>query len=69
MISRDIWKDKLPEDKAKYYNRTRMSLTMFCRKMYVGEMQLLDEMRRGGYWYNKPKRMFEKRTSITRTIR
>ncbi len=59
MVDLNIWRDKLPEDKAKYFNRTRMSLELFCRKMYISELEIINDMRSAGFRYNKAKRMFE----------
>jgi len=32
MITKEVWEDKLPIDKVKYYNRTRMSIELFSVK-------------------------------------
>ena len=37
MVSPDVWFDKLPEDKVKYYNKTRMSMELFSFKLGLTE--------------------------------
>ncbi|MDL2253006.1 hypothetical protein LJC49_02920 [Ruminococcaceae bacterium OttesenSCG-928-I18] len=69
MISRDVWEDKLIEDKVKYYNRTRMSIEMFCRKIPIGEMQFRDEMRDNDYFFDEQTRKFMKQPPIELTYR
>lgn len=60
MISRTVFEDKLPEDKVKYYNRTRMSLDLFCKTVGLAQMVLLKELAAHGYRYNECSRQFEK---------
>ena len=57
MIKMDVWRDKLPEDKAKYYNRTRMSIEFFAQKLGVSSLVLLDDFLRDGYVYDKDERI------------
>jgi len=59
MTLRQIWEDKLPEDKVKYYNRTRMSLDLFCRKVGIAQPCMLRELEQYGYVYNERERLFE----------
>lgn len=66
MVSLDIWRDKLPEDKAKYYNKTRMSIELFARKLGTSYQLLLLELKRYGYRYDAQKRMIEKNIVLTR---
>ena len=58
MISHEHWYDKLPEDRAAYYNRTRMSLEFFCQKFRIAPQVLLKEFDDLGYYYNAQERMF-----------
>lgn len=60
MIAKDIWFDKLPEDKAKYYNRTRMSIELFASKMGMSHQILLEEFNKNGYRYFPDTRRIEK---------
>lgn len=36
MVSPNVWLNKLPEDKVKYFNRTKMSIDLFslCKSAY-----------------------------------
>ena len=52
MVSVDVWLDKLPEDKAKYYNKTRMSLELFARKLNLPYISVLNDFKSHGYYYN-----------------
>ncbi len=52
MVSVDVWLDKLPEDKAKYYNKTRMSLELFSQKLNLPYISVLNDFRKHGYYYN-----------------
>ena len=58
MLDKDIFDDKFIEDKVKYYNRTRMSLDLFCRKMKINHRMFLTDMDRHGYKYNECDRKF-----------
>jgi len=58
MIDREVFFDKFIEDRAKYYNRTRMSLPLFCKKMKLNEQMFLDDMRRSGFRYDEQERKF-----------
>ena len=46
-----IWNDKLPEDKAKYYNRTRMSMEMFSMHIGLAPQVILKDFAQHGYRY------------------
>lgn len=59
MVSLDIWFDKLPEDKVKYYNKTRMSIEMFACKLHLASQVIIADLRRSGYIYNAERRLFE----------
>lgn len=60
MITPEVWWDKLPEDKVKYYNRTRMSLKLFSRKLdYTAPQVIIKDLEQHGYRYNAAKRAFE----------
>ena len=59
MVSPDVWFDKLPEDKVKYYNKTRMSMELFSFKLHIASQVIIDDLRRNGYSYNSAKRLFE----------
>ncbi len=52
MVSVDVWLDKLPEDKAKYYNKTRMSLELFARKLNLPYISVLNDFKSHGYHYD-----------------
>ena len=56
MIKQDVWQDKLPEDKAKYYNRTRMSMTFFAQKLSLSPEYIIEDFRRNGYKFNEDER-------------
>ena len=51
MTKLEIWLDKLPEDKARYYNRTRMSIELFAQKIGYNAHDILQDMKRNGYVY------------------
>ena len=57
MIKLDVWLDKLPEDKAKYYNRTRMSMEFFAQKLGTSRQDIIEDFRRNGYVYNESERV------------
>lgn len=59
VVSYTVWFDKLPEDKAKYYNRTRMNIELFAYKMHIASQVIIEDLRRCGYRYNAAKRLFE----------
>lgn len=59
MVSPMVWFDKLPEDKVKYYNRTRMSIELFSYKLRIASQVIIEDLRRSGYRYNAAKRLFE----------
>lgn len=59
MITRAVWEDKLPDDKVKYYNKTRMSLELFCRTVGVAQIVMEKELAQNGYYYNAAERIFE----------
>lgn len=52
MITRYEWHDRLPEDRVKYYNRTRMSIEMFASKIGIAPQVILREMEDFGYRYD-----------------
>ena len=56
MTKLEIWLDKLPEDKAKHYNRTRMSMELFSKKIGYNAQSILEDFRRNGYVYNEAER-------------
>lgn len=56
MVSVDVWLDKLPEDKAEYYNKTRMSLELFARKLNLPYISVLNDFKRHGYYYDSKTR-------------
>jgi len=60
MIPLEVWLDKLPEDKVKYYNRTRMSMELFARKLRTSPQRVIDGLKRDGYSYSTESRLFEK---------
>ena len=68
MIKQDVWLDKLPEDKAKYYNRTRMSMTFFAQKLGLSPEYIIEDFRRNGYRFNEQERkvMLSPNPAITR---
>lgn len=59
MVSPEVWFDKLPEDKVKYYNKTRMSIDLFSYKLHLASQIIIEDLRRNGYSYNATKRLFE----------
>lgn len=59
MVSPMVWFDKLPEDKVKYYNRTRMSIELFSYKLRIASQVIIEDLRQSGYHYNAAKRLFE----------
>ena len=59
MVSINVWLDKLPEDKVKYYNKTRMSIEMFSYKLHLASQVIIEALRRSGYIYNAERRLFE----------
>ena len=58
MLDKEVFDDKFIEDKAKYYNRTRMSLDLFCRKLKLNYNMFIDDMERHGYKYDERERKF-----------
>jgi len=56
MIKQDVWLDKLPEDKAKYYNRTRMSMDFFAQKLGIAPQLILEDFNRNGYIFIEEER-------------
>ena len=56
MTKLEIWLDKLPEDKAKYYNRTRMSMELFAQKIGYNPQSILEDFKRNGYIYDERER-------------
>ena len=56
MTKLEIWLDKLPEDKAKHYNRTRMSMELFAKKIGYNAQSILEDFRRNGYVYDESER-------------
>ncbi|MCL2080852.1 MAG: hypothetical protein FWH16_01990 [Oscillospiraceae bacterium] len=56
MVKLDVWRDKLPEDKAKYYNKTRMSIEFFAKKLGMNHQDIITDFRRNGFFYNKTER-------------
>lgn len=61
MIKREIWFDKLPEDKAKYFNRQKMSIDLFARYMEVSASHIEMIMHEAGYVYLDDTREFIKK--------
>ena len=59
MITREVWEDKLSEDKVIYYNKTRMSLELFSKKVGVSPQLLKKDLERSGYRYVETTRRFE----------
>ena len=59
MVSINVWLYKLPEDKVKYYNKTRMSIEMFSDKLHLASQVIIEDLRRSGYIYNAERRLFE----------
>lgn len=57
MVSVDVWLDKFPEDKAEYYNKTRMSLELFTRKLNLSYMSVINDFRKHGYYYDSDRRL------------
>jgi len=51
MTKLEVWLDKLPEDKAKCYNRTRMSMELFARKIGTSPQEIVQDFKRNGYIY------------------
>ena len=51
-----VWLDKLPEDKAKCYNRTRMSIELFGQRLGYPHQNILDDFKRHGYVYDEAER-------------
>jgi len=56
MTKLEVWLDKLPEDKAKHYNRTRMSMELFARKVGYNATSIIDDFNRHGYVYDERER-------------
>jgi hypothetical protein len=56
MTKLEIWLDKLPEDKAKHYNRTRMSMELFARKIGYNQQSIIDDFKHNGYIYDEEER-------------
>ena len=65
MISKEVWEDKLLEDKVKYYNRTRMSVELFCKRMNISELHFIKDFKNGGYKYSPETRAFTKVIKLT----
>jgi len=64
MIKVDVWQDKLPEDKAKFYNRTRMSIEFFASKLELPHDYILEDLKRHGYVYSAEKREISKVSNV-----
>ena len=56
MTTLEIWFDKLPEDKAKFYNRTRMSMELFAKKIGYHPQGIIEDFKRHGYVYDETER-------------
>ena len=56
MTTLEIWLDKLPEDKAKHYNRTRMSMELFAKKIGYHPQGIIEDFRRHGYVFDERER-------------
>jgi len=56
MTTLEVWLDKLPEDKAKFYNRTRMSMELFARKVGYNPQSIIEDFKRHGYVYDEQER-------------
>ncbi len=69
MVSLNVWLDKLPEDKVKYFNRTRMSIDLFSYKLHYASQLIIEDLRRHGYTYNAQRRLFEPTVSKRVTLR
>lgn len=65
----DIWYDKLPEDRAKYYNRTRMSMELFAQKLGIAQQVLLKDFWNDVYCYDPKRRIIEKRDESASPLR
>ena len=52
MVSHYEWRDMLIADRVNYYNRTRLSLEMFAKKIGIPPQVLLREMEDFGYRYD-----------------
>jgi len=61
LIKRDVWFDKLSEDKAKYFNRQKMSIDLFARYMETSANNIEMTMFEAGYVYLEDTREFIKR--------
>jgi hypothetical protein len=59
MITREVWEDKFPEDKVKYYNKTRMSLDLFAKTIGIAPQVLRRNLEQHGYRYIEANRKFE----------
>ena len=58
MISREIWLDKLPEDKASYFNKSKMSIDLFAKHMELSAYNIEMLMHENGYVYMENERKF-----------
>lgn len=60
MISKDVWLDKTPSDKASYFNKLKMSIDLFARKMEMSAYNVEMLMHEEGYTYIDNERKFIK---------
>lgn len=60
MVSLDVWLDKLPEDKAAYYNKSRMSLELFSFRLGLAYQIVLNDFKRNGYYYDPDCHLLER---------
>lgn len=61
LMDSDVWYDKLPEDRATYYNETGMSMELFARKLGIEQEELLQDFWDDGYRYDHERRILRKR--------
>ena len=60
MISREAWLDKIPAEKANYFNRLKMSIDLFAKKMELSAYNIEMLMHEQGYTYIDNERKFIK---------
>jgi hypothetical protein len=68
MVSQEVWRDKLPEDKVLYFNKTRMSIDLFSKKLGIAPQVIERDLAEYGYVYFRSRHMFVNSRIQPRTI-
>ncbi len=58
MVTREVWLDKLPEEKASYFNKLKMSIDLFAKHIELSAYNVEMLMHEEGYTYIERERKF-----------